>query len=66
MWCVHCHTFWNWDTGQIIETRRGTPHNPDHRQWMADDDRWRYREIDDIPCGGLPEEGGCTWHSCAT
>ena len=54
MWCASCHTFWNWDTGRIIESRGNTPHNPDHRAWIAER---RHREIGDIPCGGLPDGG---------
>lgn len=56
MWCAHCHTFWNWDTGRIIDSRR-TPHNPDHREWLASSSSsfGPPRELDDLPCGGLPE-----------
>ena len=52
MWCVRCHTFWNWDTGRVIETRPTAPlpHNPDHRAWVASG-----REVDDLPCGGIPD-----------
>lgn len=60
MWCQHCHTFWNWDTGRLIETRRRQlPHNPDHRHWVmaarssSGDLGLPPREVDDVPCGGL-------------
>lgn len=53
MWCVACHTFWNWDTGRVIETRHSVPHNPDHREWTAAGHH--PREVGDIPCGGLPD-----------
>lgn len=53
MWCVHCHAFWNWETGQLIDTRRHVPHNPDHRRWVAATSSTAAREIDDIPCGGM-------------
>ena len=53
MWCPHCHTFWNWDTERIIETRGPQPHNPDHRAFLMQGTSMR--EIDDIPCGGIPE-----------
>lgn len=53
MWCSSCHVFWHWDTRRIIETRRHTPHNPDHRQWLANESQQQRREIDDLPCGGL-------------
>lgn len=54
MWCTRCHTFWNWETGRIIETKGTVPHNPDHRAWLNET---RHREIGDIPCGGLPDGG---------
>lgn len=55
MWCVQCHTFWNWETGRVIDTSRGhAPHNPDHRRYIAN---VRLREVDDIPCGGIPDGG---------
>lgn len=50
MWCVKCHAFWNWDTGRLIDSRR-PPHNPDHRAWVASG----VREVDDVPCGGIPD-----------
>ena len=57
MWCVQCHAFWNWDTGRLIETRYHTPHNPDHREFVAAGRNNlhvpRAREIGDVPCGGL-------------
>lgn len=53
MWCPQCKAFWNWDTGRLIETRRGAPHNPDHRAWLMTNGTDRAREIDDVPCGGL-------------
>lgn len=54
MWCPHCHTFWNWDTERIIESRGTNPHNPDHRAFL-NTRRCMRREIDDVPCGGLPD-----------
>ena len=54
MWCPHCHTFWNWDTERVIETRGSNPHNPDHRAFLVNGGRAR-REVDDVPCGGLPD-----------
>lgn len=32
IWCVRCHTPWNWNTGRV-ET--GTIHNPHYYQWRA-------------------------------
>ena len=55
MWCPHCHTFWNWDTERIIEARGSSPHNPDHRAFLLASQRRARREIDDVPCGGLPD-----------
>lgn len=55
MWCVRCHTFWNWETGRVIDASRGhAPHNPDHRRWVS---TAQLREVDDIPCGGIPDGG---------
>ena len=57
MWCVQCHAFWHWDTGRLIDTRNHTPHNPDHRDFVATGRNNlqfpRAREIGDVPCGGL-------------
>lgn len=53
MWCSNCHVFWHWETRRLIETHRHTPHNPDHREWLAHGRRTMHREIDDLPCGGL-------------
>ena len=55
MWCPHCHTFWNWDTERIIETRGSSPHNPDHRAFLVNNGGRARREVDDVPCGGLPD-----------
>lgn len=53
VWCILCHTFWNWDTGRVIDTRHHVPHNPDHVAWLRQD---RPREVGDIPCGGIPDD----------
>lgn len=53
MWCPNCHTFWNWDTMQVIQRRGFVPHNPDHRHWLTQGGT-ELRELEDIPCGGLP------------
>ena len=61
MWCVHCHTFWNWDTGRIIDTRQHVPHNPDHREFQVlgrPTGAPMARELGDIPCGGLVDGDG--------
>jgi hypothetical protein len=57
MWCVRCRGFWNWDTGRVIDTRRHVPHNPDHRAWLArGNGGGPARELDDLPCGGVPTD----------
>jgi len=54
MWCPKCYTFWNWKNGRTLDPPRGLlPHNPDHRAWVASV-RGKRREIQDIPCGGMP------------
>lgn len=60
MWCQRCHEFWHWDTRRTIEPRGGggggpPPHNPDHREWLAEQTSALSREVDDIPCGGCPD-----------
>lgn len=58
MWCPRCHAFWNWDSRTLLDTRRHTPHNPDHRTWLhAQRMSAGTRELGDIPCGGLPQLG---------
>lgn len=51
MWCVSCHTLFNWTTGKI-ET--GVVHNPYAVQWQRNNGTLR-RDINDIPCGGIPD-----------
>ena len=52
MWCAVCHTFWHWETRRILD-RGAPPHNPEHRAWQANGGR----EVDDLPCGGIPDIG---------
>lgn len=61
MWCSHCHAFWDWGTQTVIDSRRHVPHNPEHRQWLLEGGGLPRREIDDLPCGGLPD--GTLLHS---
>jgi len=61
MWCAGCHAFWHWDTGRLLDARRGAPHNPDHRAWLARTRRATARELDDIPCGGVPDDETLRW-----
>ena len=51
MWCVECHTAFDWNTGQIA---RGNIHNPHYYEYVQRHGQGR-REIRDIPCGGLPD-----------
>ena len=50
MFCMHCHTAWNWST-QRIET--GIIHNPHYFQWQRDGGRQVARNPNDVICGGL-------------
>lgn len=58
MWCANCHTFWHWETREIMPSRggRNAPHNPDHRAWLAAAQAGlpAPRELGDVPCGGVP------------
>jgi hypothetical protein len=51
MWCTQCHTAFSWNTGKIVKD--GPIHNPHFFEYMREHGQQR-REIDDIPCGGLP------------
>lgn len=53
MWCTSCHTVFSWRTGQKIN---GTIHNPHYYEYMRnrDDMQAGGRNLNDIPCGGLP------------
>lgn len=55
MWCVCCHTFWSWRTGNVIAGRARVPHNPDHQNYLRTrDGSPPARDPGDIPCGGVP------------
>ena len=51
MFCVDCHTPWNWNSG-LIET--GTIHNPHYYEFIRNGGNTS-RNVGDIPCGGLPD-----------
>jgi hypothetical protein len=49
MWCVSCHTAFNWHTGEIELGRIHNPHFIEFRKKSVNS-----REHGDIPCGGTP------------
>lgn len=49
MWCVNCHTTFNWDT---LEIEKGRIHNPHFIEFRSKN--ILSREHGDIPCGGIP------------
>lgn len=49
MWCVECHTAFNWRTGEIINGRIHNPHFIEFKK-----KKLLSREHGDIPCGGTP------------
>lgn len=51
MFCIDCHTAWNWDTGRI---ERGIIHNPHFFEWQRQHQGRVERNPQDIVCGGLP------------
>ena len=51
MFCVDCHTPWDWNTGRVIT---GVIHNPHYYDFMRRGGNLN-REHGDIPCGGLPD-----------
>ena len=49
MWCISCHTAFNWRTGEIETGRIHNPHFMEFKKKMMSS-----REHGDIPCGGVP------------
>jgi hypothetical protein len=49
MWCVSCHTAFNWRTGEIETGRIHNPHFIEFKKRTS-----MSREHGDIPCGGIP------------
>lgn len=50
MYCVSCHTGFDWKTGRIVT---GVIHNPHYFEWMRQQGV-DGRTVGDIPCGGAP------------
>ena len=50
MWCTACHTAFSWKTGLKIN---GVIHNPHFYEFQRGSNALD-RELNDIPCGGLP------------
>lgn len=49
MWCISCHTAFNWRTGEIETGRIHNPHFIEFKRKTT-----MSREHGDIPCGGIP------------
>lgn len=49
MWCISCHTAFNWRTGEIDTGRIHNPHFIEFKRKTMTS-----REHGDIPCGGIP------------
>lgn len=52
MWCIGCHTAFDWRTGEIVTGRVHNPHYIEFRR-----NGMLSREHGDIPCGGIPSFG---------
>lgn len=60
MWCVQCHTTWDWATGSV---ERGRIHNPHYYEYQRMVNNGVIpREEGDIPCGGLPSSSALQNH----
>jgi hypothetical protein len=53
MFCTMCQTPFSWRTGEIVRGSR--IHNPHYYEYLARTGGGVAREIEDIPCGGLPQ-----------
>ncbi len=52
VFCVSCHTPWDWDTGKIVT--KGPIHNPHYYEWLRRNGGEMPRNPADVPCGGFP------------
>jgi hypothetical protein len=53
MFCTMCQTPFSWRTGEAV--RGGRIHNPHYYEYLMRTGGGVAREIEDIPCGGLPQ-----------
>lgn len=49
MWCVQCHTLWEWNTNKILDKTTTTNHNPHFHQWLGSEVQLRDLALDDLP-----------------
>jgi hypothetical protein len=52
MFCIDCHTAWDWNTHRIVT---GVIHNPHYYEFVNRGGRGAGRNHGGIPCGGLPD-----------
>jgi hypothetical protein len=52
MFCLTCHTPWDWETGRIVT--KGVIHNPHYYEWLRRTGGDMPRNPADVPCGGFP------------
>lgn len=63
MFCIACHTAWDWRTGRRVT---GTIHNPEYFRLRREANNGTLtRDLNDVPCGGTPslQEINSTWPS---
>jgi hypothetical protein len=53
MYCISCHTPWDWVTGKIVT--HGVIHNPHYYEWLKRTGGTVQRNPADVPCGGYPD-----------
>lgn len=59
MWCVQCHTTFNWKTGTMNNDEY--VHNPHYYEWLRESDNAiLHTNPNDIYCGGVPSKATVT------